>query len=74
MTAATALPFVTAVAVLLLMAAEAVYAARNERALLARGALEPQGDVYKTMRWAYPLCFIGMAIEGSFRGMPEPPS
>lgn len=50
------------------MAAEALHAARNERDLLARGAIEPAGDVYKTMRWMYPLCFLTMAAEGSIGG------
>ena len=58
----------TAVIALLMMAAEALHAARNERELLARGAVEPAGDVYKTMRWAYPLCFVAMAVEGSIGG------
>ena len=57
--------------VLLLMIAEAIYAARNERALLARGAVEPAGDVYKTMRWVYPLCFIAMAIEAAMHQAPS---
>jgi len=60
----------TLVAVLLLMVAEAIHAARNERALVARGAIEPRGDVYKTMRWAYPLCFIAMAAESVMHGSP----
>jgi methyltransferase len=56
--------------VVLLMIAEAIHAARNERALLARGAIEPAGDVYRTMRWAYPLCFVSMASEGIVFGPP----
>jgi methyltransferase len=56
--------------VLLLMIGEAIHAARNERALLARGAIEPPGDVYKAMRWAYPLCFIAMAAESALHGSP----
>lgn len=58
--------------VLLAMIGEALHAARNERALLSQGAVEPAGDVYKTMRWAYPLCFIAMAIEAAMRGTPPP--
>jgi methyltransferase len=36
--------------------------------LRARGAIEPPGDVYRGMAWAYPLCFVAMAIEGALRG------
>jgi len=50
---------------LLLMAGEARLAAWHERRLLADGAVEPPGDVYRTMRWAYPAVFLLMAIEGS---------
>jgi methyltransferase len=55
-------------AVLLVMAGEAVLAAHNERVLRAKGAIEPRGDVYATMRWAYPGCFTAMAIEGGLVG------
>lgn len=63
----------TLAAVLLLMVGEAVLSAHNERLLRARGAVEPLGDVYRTMRWAYPLCFVAMAIEGALAG-PAPPA
>src|SRR5262245_30438358 len=33
---------------------EAVRSARNERLQMARGGVEPSGDVYKMMRIAYP--------------------
>jgi methyltransferase len=59
-------------AALLLMAGEAALAARNERALMAGGAIEPGHDVYKTMRWAYPLCFVAMAMESVVHGRPAP--
>ena len=52
------------------MLIEARRAARNERAQLARGGLEPSGDVYKMMRVAYPACFLAMAAEGAWRGTP----
>ena len=61
----------TLVAVLLVMLGEAVLAAHNERVLRAKGAVEPSGDVYATMRWAYPSCFAAMAIEGALTG-PSP--
>ena len=40
-------PIVLMVAVFGTMAAEAVRAARNERAQRARGGIEPAGDVYR---------------------------
>ena len=49
------------------MLVETALSARNERALRSRGAIEPDGDVYRTMRWTYPLCFVAMAIEGALR-------
>jgi methyltransferase len=56
------------VAVLLTMAGEAVLSTYNERLLRSRGAIEPPGDVYRTMRWAYPACFVAMALEGALTG------
>src|SRR5262245_41424106 len=50
---------------------EAVRAARNERSQFERGGIEPPGDVYRTMRVAYPSAFIAMCVEGFAR---EPPS
>jgi methyltransferase len=41
---------------------------RNERALRARGAVEPAGDVYRWMQVAYPGSFALMAFEGHVRG------
>lgn len=43
---------------------------RNERALRGAGAVEPDGDVYRAMRWAYPGAFTAMAIEAWLRGTP----
>lgn len=59
---------ITLLAVLLMMAGEAVLSAVNERQLRARGAIEPAGDVFATMRWAYPGAFTLMAMEGAWRG------
>lgn len=50
------------------MLAEARIAARHDRALRAAGALEPAGDVYNAMRFAYPACFLAMAAEAWARG------
>jgi methyltransferase len=52
------------------MLIEARRAARNERAQLKRGGVEPPDDVYKMMRVAYPACFLAMLVEGAWRGMP----
>ena len=70
---AQAIAIITLVAVLLVMVGEALLAGFNERVLLSRGAREAPNDVYQTMRWAYPVCFLIMAIEGAWRG-PSPPS
>jgi methyltransferase len=72
MSPAIAVAFLMLLAVLLVMAGEAALAAHNEGVLRARGAIEPDGDVYATMRWVYPACFVAMAIEGAMRG-PAPP-
>jgi methyltransferase len=55
------------------MLAEAWYSARNERRLRARGAVEPPGDVYRTMKVVYPACFAAMIMEGWLRhhGAPD---
>jgi methyltransferase len=54
--------------VLLVMAFEASISRRNESTLRGRGAIEPAGDVYRTMQWAYPASFVVMAIEGAIFG------
>ena len=65
-------PFVVAAAsllvVLLVMLAESRLAWRNETRLRGAGAIEPPGDVYATMQWAYPAAFAGMAVEGAIFG------
>lgn len=50
------------------MVLEARLAARNDRALIAAGAAEPPGDVYRIMQFAYPACFVAMALEAWLRG------
>jgi methyltransferase len=50
---------------------EARRAATNEQAQLARGGVEPAGDVYKLMRLVYPLAFASMLAEGAVRGTPS---
>ena len=68
MSLAPAIAVLTLIAVLLVMLGEAALSSHNERVLRARGAIEPAGDVYDTMRWAYPVCFLTMAIEGAATG------
>ena len=46
------------------MIVEAGIAARHDRVLRARGAVEPAGDVYRIMQVAYPAAFLAMVLEG----------
>lgn len=55
-------------AVLAMMGVEALISRRHEHGLRRRGAIEPPGDVYATMQWAYPAAFVGMAVEGALFG------
>ena len=68
MSTAVAIAVITTLAALLIMAGEAVLSSFNERLLRARGAIEPEGDVIDSMRWAYPGAFIVMGIEGAMTG------
>ena len=52
-----------------LMLVEARWSARHEVSLRRRGAIEAPDDVYRTMRWAYPACFVAMAAEGTRGGV-----
>ena len=56
--------------VMLMMLAEAIVSRRHERTLREQGAVEPAGDVYATMQWAYPGAFVLMAAEGIVAGPP----
>jgi methyltransferase len=49
------------------MTAEAIVSARHDRALTARGAVEPPGDVIGVMAIAYPACFVAILGEGLLR-------
>jgi methyltransferase len=60
-----------AAAVYIPMLLEARRAARNERSQIARGGLEPPGDVYTVMRIAYPASFAAMLVEMFIRGNPS---
>lgn len=55
-------------AVMLMMLAEAIVSRSHERTLREQGAIEPPGDVYATMQWAYPGAFVLMAAEGVVAG------
>ncbi len=70
---AMAVAVLTVAAALLMMGGELVLSRFNERQLRAKGAIEPPGDVIATMRWAYPVSFVAMAVEGSLLG-PSPGS
>jgi len=63
-TAATALS-----AVLVMMLAELMRSRRNDREHRRRGAVEPQGDAYRALAFAYPLMFVAMAVEGALFGL-----
>jgi len=52
-------------AVLVMMLAELTRSRRNERELRRLGAVEPPGDAYRALAFAYPLMFVAMAVEGS---------
>jgi methyltransferase len=62
------------IAVAVPLAIEALRARRNEYAQLRRGGLEPNGDVYKLMRVAYPATFAAMIGEAAIAGRPVPGS
>jgi isoprenylcysteine carboxyl methyltransferase (ICMT) family protein YpbQ len=60
-------PLVLLAAAFVPMIGEALLSARHERALRARGAIEPPRDVHSTMRIAYPASFAVMIGEASLR-------
>ena len=55
---------ISLVAILLMMLGELWVSRSNERWMLAQGAVASLDPVYVTMRWAYPVAFVAMAIEG----------
>lgn len=68
MNPAVAVAALTTIALLLIMAGEAVLSSFNEKLLRARGAIEPPGDVIGVMRVVYPGAFVAMGIEGMVSG------
>jgi methyltransferase len=63
-------PVLVLLVIMLMLLAESLVSRSHERTLRAQGAIEPPGDVYATMRWAYPAAFIAMALEGTLFGPP----
>jgi methyltransferase len=63
-------PLFVLLVVMLMMLVETLISRRHERTLRERGAVEPTGDVYATMRWAYPAAFLAMGMEGTLFGPP----
>ena len=51
-----------------MMLGELILSRSHEQTLRARGAIEPAGDVYRALAWAYPGMFVAMAIEGVIAG------
>lgn len=65
------LSIVSLAAVLGMMLGELILSRSNEQILRRRGAIEPAGDVYRALAWAYPMMFVAMAIEGAVAGPPR---
>jgi methyltransferase len=59
------LSIVSLAAALGIMLGELMLSRSNEQILRRRGAVEPGGDVYRALAWAYPMMFVAMAIEGA---------
>jgi methyltransferase len=55
------------IVVVALMLAELWLSQRNERILIARGAVATADPVYRSMKLAYPGVFVAMALEGMLR-------
>lgn len=63
-------PVITSFGVIFVpMIAEAIVSAGHDRALRARGAIEPEGDVYQLMQVVYPAGFLVLLAEGLLRGI-----
>ena len=61
-------PLIAFAVAVVLMLGELWLSRRNERILLARGAVYPPDPVFRVMRAAYPGVFAMMAIEGALIG------
>lgn len=73
MSLALSVALLTTLAVLLVLAGEAALSSHNAGVLIARGAVEPAGDVIGLMQWTYPLGFVLLGVEGALTG-PAPPA
>lgn len=60
-------PIVAGLVVFVPMLIEAAIAGSNARTLRAQGAIEPTGDVFGAMQFAYPAAFLVMIVEGDLR-------
>jgi methyltransferase len=52
-----------------LMLAEARVSRRHEALLRERGAVRPEGDVYRALALLYPAAFLVMSLEGLWRAV-----
>jgi methyltransferase len=62
-----------AVFISIMLAVETRRSMKQAEALLAAGGIEPDDDVYGWLRFAYPVAFAGMFVEGAVRGGPGAP-
>ena len=58
------LSIITLIAIVVMMLGELWLSRSNERWMFDHGATAPPDPVYATMRWAYPVTFVAMAVEG----------
>jgi len=64
------LSIITLIAIVVMMLGELWLSRSNERWMFDHGATAPSDPVYGTMRWAYPLTFAAMAVEGMILDRP----
>src|SRR5262245_31298626 len=64
------LSIVTLAAIVVMMLGELWLSRSNERWMFDHGATAPPDPVYVTMRWAYPVTFVAMAVEGMILDRP----
>ena len=62
------IPIVALGVVVAFMLLELATSRRNERILLAQGAVRPPDPAYRLMQIGYPGVFVAMALEGLVRG------
>ena len=64
------MPVAALIVVVAFMLLELAISRRNERMLLAQGAVRPPDPVYRLMQVGYPGVFVAMALEGLTRTVP----